>query len=68
MIYDKSENKKLNHSDITHMGQEQNSFLDALHIHSIPERISTDLGTAIAMEQISTAIDKMKVGKAQIDC
>lgn len=56
--------EKLYSSDITHMGQEQNLFLDTLQISNISELISADLGAAITKEEISIAIDHLKTGKA----
>lgn len=55
--------EKLYSSDITHVGQEQNFFLDTLQIPNISELMHTDLGAAITKEEISIAIDHLKIGK-----
>lgn len=55
--------EKLYSSDITHMGQEQNIFLDTLQIPNISGLTSVDLGAAITKEEISIAIDHLKIGK-----
>lgn len=55
--------EKLYSSDITHVEQEQNLFLDTLQIPSITGLLGADLGAAITKEEISTAIDNLKTGK-----
>lgn len=56
--------EKLYNSDITHMGQEQDLFLDTLQLPSISGLMSADLDTPITKEEISIAIDHLKTGKA----
>lgn len=47
--------EKLYSSDITHMEQEQNFFLDALQLPNISELTDTDLGAALTMDEISSS-------------